>query len=95
MGWPGRSPKAARTSSGDAATASGSGSADPFADLVGYRQGVLWLSDEEVSAAAGEIQAILAARAGNRAAPGRRPRLLSLTQFPTEPPPAAAATGGP
>jgi DNA-binding transcriptional ArsR family regulator len=66
--------------------------ADPFADLVGYRQGVLWLSDEEVTEAAGEIQAVLAARAGNRAAPGRRPRLLSLIQFPTEPPP---ADGGP
>jgi len=61
--------------------------ADPFADLVGYRQGVLWLSDEEVADAAGEIQAVLAARAGNRAARGRRSRLLGLIQFAAEAPP--------
>lgn len=64
--------------------------ADPFADLVGYRQGVVWLSDEELTEAAGEIQAVLAARAGNPATPGRRPRLLSLIQFPTEPPPTSS-----
>jgi DNA-binding transcriptional ArsR family regulator len=63
--------------------------AAPFADLVGYRQGVLWLSDEELAEAAGEVQAVLAARAGNQAAPGRRPRLLSMIQFPTEEPAAA------
>jgi DNA-binding transcriptional ArsR family regulator len=60
--------------------------ADPYTDLVGYRQGVLWLSDEELADAAGEIQSVLAARAGNQAGPGRRPRLLSLIQFPTEAP---------
>ena len=65
--------------------------AEPFADLVGYRQGILWLSDEELAEAAGEVQAVLAARAGNQAAPGRRPRLLSMIQFPTGEPPRSAA----
>ncbi|MGW0436211.1 helix-turn-helix domain-containing protein [Micromonospora sp. NPDC003197] len=60
--------------------------AGPFADLVGYRQGILWLSDDETAEMLGELQAVVAARAGNQAAPGRRPRLMSLIQFPTEEP---------
>ena len=68
--------------------------AEPFADRVGYRQGVVWLSDEELAEAAAELQAVLAVRAGNRAAPGRRPRLLSMIQFPTGEP-SADATGEP
>ncbi|MFI7542773.1 helix-turn-helix domain-containing protein [Actinoplanes sp. NPDC049599] len=69
--------------------------AEPYADLVGYRQGILWLSDEELAEAAGQVQAVLAARAGNPATPERRPRLLSLIQFPTEePPPSAGPVAG-
>ena len=64
--------------------------AEPFADLVGYRQGVVWLSDEELAEAAGELRAVLTTRAGNQAAPGRRPRLLSMIQFPTGEPPGQA-----
>jgi DNA-binding transcriptional ArsR family regulator len=60
--------------------------ADPFADLVGYRQGILWLSEDEMSEMAGEVRAIFAARAGNEPAPGRSPRLMSVIQFPTEEP---------
>lgn len=66
--------------------------AEPFADLVGYRQGIVWLSDDELAEVAGAMQAVLAGRAGNPAAPGRRPRLLSLIQFPTEASPASAVT---
>jgi DNA-binding transcriptional ArsR family regulator len=61
--------------------------ADPFADRVGYRQGILWLSEEEITQMIGEVGAVFAARAGNQAAPGRSPRLISLIQFPTEEPP--------
>ncbi|GAB2924556.1 hypothetical protein GCM10027280_09610 [Micromonospora polyrhachis] len=64
--------------------------ANPFADLVGYRQGILWLSDDETAELIGELQAVLAARTGNQPASGRRPRLMSLIQFPTEPPPQSA-----
>jgi hypothetical protein len=64
--------------------------ADPYADLVGYRQGVLWPGDDELVDAAGEIQSVLVARAGNQAGPGRRPRLVSLIRFPTEAPSAPA-----
>jgi DNA-binding transcriptional ArsR family regulator len=61
--------------------------ADPFADQISYRQGILWLSEDEITEMAGEVRAIFAARAGNEPAPGRRPRLMSLIEFPTEEPP--------
>jgi DNA-binding transcriptional ArsR family regulator len=66
--------------------------ADPSADLVGYRQGIMWLSEDEITEMADEVGAVFAARAGNQAAPGRRPRLVSLIQFPTEEPPRQAGT---
>jgi DNA-binding transcriptional ArsR family regulator len=65
--------------------------ADPFADRVGYRQGILWLSEDEITEMVGEVRAVFAARAGNEPAPGRSPRLISLIQFPTEEPPQHAA----
>jgi DNA-binding transcriptional ArsR family regulator len=61
--------------------------ADPFADQISYRQGILWLSEDEITEMAGEVRAIFAAHAGNEPAPGRRPRLMSLIEFPTEEPP--------
>ena len=60
--------------------------ADPVADQVGYRQGVLWLSSEEVTELVAEWLALLRGRAGNGPAPGRRPHLLSAILFPTEEP---------
>lgn len=63
--------------------------ADPFPDSVGYQQGILWLSEAETAQVLGDLRAVLMARAGNRAAPGRHPRLMSLVQFPTEEPPPA------
>ena len=65
--------------------------ADPFADLVAYRQGSLWLSENEITEMIGELRAVFAARAANQPAPGRSPRLMSLIQFPTEEPPQHAA----
>jgi predicted ArsR family transcriptional regulator len=61
--------------------------ADPVADLIGYRQGILWLSPTELAETIKEIQSILAARSTNGPAPDRHPRLLSMIQFPTEEPP--------
>ncbi|WAL67999.1 helix-turn-helix domain-containing protein [Amycolatopsis cynarae] len=58
--------------------------ADPFADRIGYRQGVFWLSEDELTEVIGELRAVFASRAGNRPAPGRAPRLVSMIQFPTE-----------
>jgi hypothetical protein len=67
--------------------------ADPAADQVGYRQGVLWLSGEELTEFVEEMLAALRARAGNEPAPGRRPHLLSAIFFPADAPepPAASA----
>jgi DNA-binding transcriptional ArsR family regulator len=56
---------------------------DPFADSVGYRQGTLWLSPDEVSELIGEFRAALVSRSANGPAPGRRPHLMSMIFFPT------------
>ncbi|MFI7231462.1 helix-turn-helix domain-containing protein [Nonomuraea angiospora] len=58
--------------------------ADPAADRVGYRQGTLWLSPEEMEEVAGELLEVLRARAGNGPAPRRRPHVISAIFFPTE-----------
>ncbi|WP_066939994.1 hypothetical protein [Microtetraspora fusca] len=47
--------------------------ADPTADLVGYRQGVLWLSHDELAEMMDDMREVLAARWGNKPAPGRTP----------------------
>ncbi|MBF6327245.1 helix-turn-helix domain-containing protein [Nocardia transvalensis] len=60
--------------------------ADPFADAVGYRQGILWLSPEERAEMLGELSALLSAKRHNEPAPGRRPHLASWIMFPTEAP---------
>lgn len=64
---------------------------DPPADLVGYRQGTLWLSHDELAEMIGELRAVFASRAGNQPAPGRRPHLVSAIFFPTEEPPQHSA----
>ncbi|MET8862774.1 helix-turn-helix domain-containing protein [Nonomuraea sp. NPDC004580] len=58
--------------------------ADPAADRVGYRQGMLWLSPEEMEEVAGELLEVFRARAGNGPAPRRRPHVISAIFFPTE-----------
>ncbi|GII94042.1 helix-turn-helix domain-containing protein [Sinosporangium siamense] len=60
--------------------------ADPFADGVGYRQGLIWLNPNEHAEMIGELRQILAPRAANGPAPGRRPHLVSAIFFPTEEP---------
>ncbi|MEV4317020.1 helix-turn-helix domain-containing protein [Actinocrispum sp. NPDC049592] len=56
--------------------------ADPVADAVGYRQGIIWLNPEECMALIEEVTAAFRAHAGNGPAPGRTPRLLSAIHFP-------------
>jgi DNA-binding transcriptional ArsR family regulator len=56
--------------------------ADPFRDMIGYRQAVLWLSDDERADLLGELQEAFARRLPNEPAAGRTPRLMSLVQFP-------------
>lgn len=60
---------------------------DPVADDVGYRQGVVWLSEAERAELIEAASAVLRGRAGNTAAPDRRPYLLSMIFFPAEAPP--------
>lgn len=60
--------------------------ADPFGDSVGYRQGVMWLDDDELAELARELTALLRAKLANAPAAGRRPRLISVIQFPTDEP---------
>jgi len=65
--------------------------AHPHADLVAYRQGILWLSEDEMTELLGELRALYVARAANQPAPGRSPRLISVIQFPTGAPAQPAA----
>ncbi|MFB4301464.1 helix-turn-helix domain-containing protein [Actinomadura sp. NTSP31] len=58
--------------------------ADPAADLVGYRQHAVWLSEEELRGLIAEMRAAIAPRLANRAAPGRAQYLLSPILFPIE-----------
>lgn len=58
--------------------------ADPVADSVGYRQGTLWLSREDLAEMAGEMLAVLRSRVGNQPSPDRAPYLLSVILFPTQ-----------
>ncbi|MEU0885907.1 helix-turn-helix domain-containing protein [Lentzea sp. NPDC005914] len=56
----------------------------PFDDAVAYRQGVLWLNDEETGELLEDLRAAFVKRAANRPGDGRRPRLMSLIQFPSD-----------
>jgi DNA-binding transcriptional ArsR family regulator len=60
---------------------------DPAADSVGYRQGILWLSPEELAGMIDAVLGILASTAGRQPAPGRRPYLASMILFPAGEPP--------
>jgi DNA-binding transcriptional ArsR family regulator len=57
--------------------------ADPVADLVSYRQGVLWLSPHELAELTRSVLDVLQYSLANEPAPGRRPYLLSPIIFPT------------
>jgi hypothetical protein len=60
--------------------------ADPTADSVAYRQGVLWLSSDELAEMIDAVGDVLASKVGNEPGPGRSPHLLSMILFPTEEP---------
>jgi DNA-binding transcriptional ArsR family regulator len=70
--------------------------ADPAADAVSYRQGVLWLSPAELAEMTGKLLAVLRDSAANEPTSGRAPYLLSPVLFPAAPPeteePAATAS---
>ncbi len=68
--------------------------ADPAADSVGYRQGTLWLSPDEVTETIAAVRDVLASRADSQPAPGRSPYLLSMILFPAEEPPPPRPPGG-
>jgi hypothetical protein len=61
--------------------------ADPVADGVGYRQGVLWLSPAERADLTERLVDVLRSATGNDPAPDRMPYLLSPILFPVSPPP--------
>jgi DNA-binding transcriptional ArsR family regulator len=58
--------------------------ADPYADQVGYRQGVVWLTEDERAELVAELTGVLAARARNAPAPGRDAHLTSMIMFPSQ-----------
>jgi DNA-binding transcriptional ArsR family regulator len=60
--------------------------ADPVTDGVGYRQGTIWLSHEELTEMVEELRAVLMKHAGTEPAQGCRPYLMSTIFFPTEEP---------
>jgi DNA-binding transcriptional ArsR family regulator len=60
---------------------------DPVADSVGYRQGTVWLSPDELAEMISDLLAALRSRWGNEPAPNRRPHLVSAIFFPTGEPP--------
>ena len=60
--------------------------ADPAADGVSYRQGMLWLSPGELAELTRKMLGVLRDPAANKPAPGRAPYLLSPIVFPADPP---------
>ena len=58
--------------------------AKPFDDMVGYRQGAVWLTQGEIATLIREVRGALAARMANPPAPGRRPYMLSTIFFPID-----------
>jgi hypothetical protein len=61
--------------------------ADPDADGVTYRQGILWLSPDELAEMGRKMLKVLRSSVANKPAPGRAPYLLSPILFPTAQPP--------
>jgi DNA-binding transcriptional ArsR family regulator len=61
--------------------------ADPVADLVGYRQHAVWLSDGELRAMIDGMRQAIAPRLDNQPSPDRTQYLISPILFPIEAPP--------
>lgn len=60
--------------------------ADPATDGVSYRQGMLWLSPDELTEITHKMLDVLRDSVANKPQPGRAPYLLSPILFPTAPP---------
>jgi DNA-binding transcriptional ArsR family regulator len=58
--------------------------ADPAKDQVGYRQHVVWMSDEERAGLIEGLREAILAVFGNQAEKGRRPYFLSPLLFPAK-----------
>jgi len=58
--------------------------AKPFDDMVGYRQGTVWLTRGEIATLIQEIRGALATRLTNPPGTGRRPYMLSTIFFPID-----------
>lgn len=58
--------------------------ADPIADLVGYRQHGIWLTEPELHQLIEGLRAAILPTLSNEATPGRSRYLLSPVLFPTE-----------
>jgi hypothetical protein len=56
--------------------------ADPMADQVGYRQGVLWLSPDELTTMIDGLRSVLRTVADNEPTPDRSPHLMTAIFFP-------------
>ncbi|WP_406495198.1 helix-turn-helix domain-containing protein [Streptomyces sp. NBC_00846] len=58
--------------------------ADPTADLAGYRQHALWLSQDELMEMIVEMRSVIVSRMGNTPSPERTRHLISPILFPAE-----------
>ncbi|BCB89485.1 helix-turn-helix domain-containing protein [Phytohabitans suffuscus] len=56
--------------------------ADPATDGVTYRQGALWLTDDELAELVATLRSVIAAQKDNEPGHGRTRRLLSLIVIP-------------
>ena len=57
---------------------------DPVADLVGYRQHAIWLSEDEREELIGQLREVIVAKMRNGPGPGRTRHLISPILFPSE-----------
>jgi DNA-binding transcriptional ArsR family regulator len=62
------------------------GGADPTADQVGYRQGVLWLSPDERTKMIDGLRSVIRTVVNNEPTPDRSPHLMTAIFFPATPP---------
>jgi DNA-binding transcriptional ArsR family regulator len=57
---------------------------DPVADLVGYRQHAIWLSEDERAQMIDQLREVIVAKMHNGPGPGRTRHLISPILFPAE-----------
>ncbi|WP_411093498.1 helix-turn-helix domain-containing protein [Streptomyces sp. 049-1] len=69
--------------------------ADPVADLVGYRQHAVWLSPGELRGMIDGMRKAITPHLANESSPDRTQHLISPILFPVEAPPTETGTGRP